>query len=232
MFGNEENDFSNHPPQLSPDQITALDGETFDEADEAMVQAIKTRIGYYFENGRPFDGGTVLDVGSGDGRFLQMIKELGAKKVIPIEPDIYGLSEVAIQRLRIADLFHGTIEDLEMQNGGKYDGALVLNCSPTADAKTLVESLSRQIKEGCTVIFSFAEKKPTYDHFLPIIQQHFRGSNPTHAVSFCASERRTIYGQPTRLISLHSRRGRSLCLIVDITTIPCSERSKMPDITL
>ena len=170
MFSREDGFGNHHRPQFRFDEVIAREGENFEEA---MARVIKTRIGYYFENGRPFNGGTVLDVGSGDGRFLQMIKELGAEKVIAVEPDTSGLSEVALQRLKMADLFQGTIEELEA-HGWKYDGALVLNCSPMADASTMVESLSKQVKEGGTVIFSFAEKEPTYDRFLPLIQQHFR----------------------------------------------------------
>ena len=171
-FGDFSHEWFDKKPYSQPrfDEVIAQEGENYEQA---MARVIKKRVGYYFKDGRAFNGGTVLDVGSRDGRFLQMIKELGAEKVKAIEPDISDISEEIKEKLKTADLFEGTIEELET-NGDKYDGALVLNCSPIANATTMVESLANQIKEDGVVIFSFAEKEPTYDRFLPLIQKHFR----------------------------------------------------------
>lgn len=151
------------------DEVSPINGESYMEA---MTRVLKKRILPHFDNNKPFNG-VILDVGSRDGRFINMIKELGAEKVVAVEPDVSGVSTNELDVLKNANLFNGTVEALEEQ-GKKYDGAVVLNCSPMANPATMIPSIARQVVKGGVVIFSFVEQHPTYGSFIPYILANFK----------------------------------------------------------
>lgn len=154
------------------DQFRAEDDET---GKQEMANMIKKRVGGHFISDKAFKGGTVLDVGSRDGRFLEIIRQLGAEKVVAIEPNTSELSDVDLDRLKTADeLFNDTLEEFEIsKEANKYDGAVVLNCPLTANEKTLTRVLSDLMNDDAIAIFSFAERE-TYDKFMPEIKKHFK----------------------------------------------------------
>ena len=120
-----------------------------------------------------FQGGRVLDVGANDGRFIPLLKRLGASEVIAIEPALDTLPVLDRERLETANAVFGqTLEDFSSNHSEEeYDGAVALNIN-ASDPAGFVSSLVSVLNAEGTALISFAERS-TYDRYRAAIDAHF-----------------------------------------------------------
>ncbi len=162
--------------------------EIFGEGYSARIPAVTGRLTHVVEIARTeigIDGRDVCEIGAGEGEFLELARERGAR-VFGIEP---SAANCAAMRERGIDAFAGTIEEYEEAHGleGRFDLVAILwtleNCQ---DCRRMLESARRLSRPGGHVLVATGSrilvpfKKPLWAYL---------STNPadTHSFRFSAN---------------------------------------------
>lgn len=144
-------EFSDFPPVASRD------------INESMRIALKSRLQPEATAGRlgfaGFRGRVVADVGTRDGRFVPLFRELGASEVYGIDPDEKALQE-AIDK-GVLDKQHALphkLQDLPEEVRGVFEIATIFNFSiPLSEQADFFEQLYDNLPENGQVVMTVAE---------------------------------------------------------------------------
>ncbi len=141
--------------------LLAKDGETADEymprclASRLRAGAIAEKLGYSGIRGK-----TVVDIGCNRGRYLQMLRDLGAKEVYGIDPYQEAIAEAIDKyRLDIAHALNIPVEGLPDQFNQFFDTAFLFNPDiPAANLEAFFKKLDSILKSKGELVVTFAEK--------------------------------------------------------------------------
>jgi hypothetical protein len=133
------------------------------EFDEVMRIAFKSRLHPEATAGRlgfaGFKGRIVADVGTKDGRFVPLFRELGASEVYGIDPDQKALQE-AIDK-GILDKQHALpykLQDIPKEVRGSLEIATIFNFNmPYSEQADFFEQLYDSLSENAQVVMTVAE---------------------------------------------------------------------------
>lgn len=142
------------------------------EFDEVMRIALKSRLQPEATAGRlgfaGFKGRVVADIGTRDGRFVPLFRELGASEVYGIDPDQKALQE-AIDK-GILDEQHALphkLQNIPKEVRGSFEIATIFNFNmPYSEQADFFEQLYDSLPENGQVVMTVAE-----DEILQIAKQ-------------------------------------------------------------
>lgn len=121
--------------------------------------------------------GTVLDVGCGDGRYFETLRNLGAQVLHGVDPEIQPEAEQA-KYGHADDLFYGTVEGLAQLNPAAYDHIAIFKLSlggpSSQNAITQAKSLAALLKENGKVTITFTHKDEA-EGWQPVLDYFFKG---------------------------------------------------------
>lgn len=117
-----------------------------------------------------FKGGTIVEVGAWDGKNINVVRAMGAGKVIALEP----LGIVDQTRLAAQDeLKRGDLASLIQDNGAeKFDGFVAFNCAPSNNNIEFIYQLYQLLKSDGVGVITFAEEV-RYKIFSPLLHRLF-----------------------------------------------------------
>jgi len=145
---------------------------------EVMVVALKSRL----QEGATaqqlgfsgFKDKIVVDIGTRDGRFVPLFRDLGAKEVFGIDPDGDALRE-AVDR-GILDEEHALpvkLQDLPEAMRDKFEIATIFNFNmPRTEQDGYFQQLYENLPEGAQIVMTFAEDE-ILQNATPIMQKYF-----------------------------------------------------------
>ena len=133
------------------------------EFDEVMRIALKSRLQPEATAGRlgfaGFKDHVVADIGTRDGRFVPLFRELGASEVYGIDPDEKALQE-AINK-GVLDKQHALphkLQDLPEEVRGTFEVATIFNFNmPYTEQADFFEQLYNGLPENAQVVMTVAE---------------------------------------------------------------------------
>jgi len=159
-------EFSDYPPAPNRDFV-----EVMRIALESRLRpgATAERMGF-----AGFDGKTVVDVGTRDGRYVQMFTDLGAKEVYGVDPDKEELEKAVNQGL--LDERHAltcTLQDLPKEKMGTFEVATVFHFNmPIPEQKGFFIKLYESLTKNGQVVMTVAEDK-TLQNIIRFIEPLF-----------------------------------------------------------
>ncbi len=116
----------------------------------------------------------VVDIGTRDGRFVPLFKDLGAKEVFGIDPDEDALREAV--DTGILDEEHALpikLQDLPEAMRNKFEIATIFNFNmPRTEQDEFFQQLYENLPEGAQVVMTFAEDE-ILQNATPIMQKYF-----------------------------------------------------------
>lgn len=161
-----EHEYFNFPPAMGRD------------FNEVMAEALKSRLrpGATAERMgfRGFVDKIVADVGTRDGRFVPLFRDLGAKEVYGIDPDNEEL-EKAVQA-GLLDRAHAIptfLQDIPEPLKGTFDVATVFNFNmPINERSGFFSSLTDSLAPNGEIVMTVAEREIA-GAIMPVAQKHF-----------------------------------------------------------
>jgi SAM-dependent methyltransferase len=105
-------------------------------------------------------GETALDIGSRDGRYAPVIRELGPRALVAIDPSEDELQQgVDNGLLAPQEAFKGTLQEYVARQTTPADSLFIFTVSPYAIRKpSFSEALLRAVKPGGIVVASYLER--------------------------------------------------------------------------
>ncbi len=126
-----------------------------------QAKKLVRRISYALEETaqRVDFGNFALDIGCNDGRYTQVIRELGPSFVTAIEPKKNELEKgIAFGCFDRDDTFAGTLQEYNAKKRFKVDSAFIFNIPDyLATDETYIDSLLDTVKPGGTVLCTAVE---------------------------------------------------------------------------
>jgi ribosomal protein L11 methylase PrmA len=123
---------------------------------------------------KAFENMTVLDVGTRDGRYIEVFRNLGASEVFGIDPD-----EVELQKAVSAGILDNEhaipkfLADLPREIKGSFDLAIVFNFNiPFTAREGFLADLNESLNSNGQAVLTFAETE-VLNATLPILQRYF-----------------------------------------------------------
>lgn len=109
-------------------------------------------------------GNTALDIGSRDGRYVPVIRQLGLKVITAIDPSVQELQKgIDHGLIREEEVFRGTLQAYAEQATSQVDSAFVLNLNPDLPGNPqFIDALLQVVKPGGVVVTSFAERETAF----------------------------------------------------------------------
>ncbi len=124
-------------------------GETYEEAMRRML--IRVLKG-------TFIGGTVVEVGAWNGKNVEVVRAIGAERVVALEPHEIT-DEIDQTLLATADEFiHSDLEGLLKRGAEQFDGFVAFNAAPTNDTVDYVFQLYELLNSSGVGIITLAEQ--------------------------------------------------------------------------
>lgn len=108
----------------------------------------------------PIDfGNSALDVGSRDGRYMQILREMGPTEITAIDPSTELQKGVNAGYIEPNEAFFGSLKKYRKKNGRhKVDAVFAFNVEPTLPSSpSFITSLMDSVKPGGLVVCTFAE---------------------------------------------------------------------------
>lgn len=148
------------------------------DSSEVMSVALKSRL----EEGATaeelgfagFQDKVVVDVGTRDGRFIPLFRDLGAKEVFGIDPDKEALQEAMDKG--ILDEEHALpvkIQDLPESLRDTFEVATIFNFNmPRTEQDSFFQQLYKNLPDDAQVVMTFAEDE-MLENATPIMQRYF-----------------------------------------------------------
>lgn len=124
-----------------------------------LYEKIKEKLA---ASGEPVDfGKTALDIGSKDGRYASVIRQLGPTTITAIDPSVKELQKgIDHGFLNKNEVFKGTLEKYVKQATSQVDSAFVFNVNPDlARNEEFIDALLLVVKPGGIVVVSFVERE-------------------------------------------------------------------------
>lgn len=155
-YGIESHEFTDMPPSRGRDANEVMSIVLKSRLQEG---AVASRIGF-----SGFKDKVVVDIGSRDGRFIPLFRDLGAKEVFGVDSDSDALKEAVSNG--ILDEEHALsarLQDLPDALCARFDIATIFNFNmPLAEQEDFFKQLFEKLPENAQVVMTFAEDDVQY----------------------------------------------------------------------
>ncbi len=158
-----------------------------------MVEGMKRALASRLQEGATaeklgfsgFDGKVVVDVGTRDGRFVSLFKELGAKEVYGVDPHKEDL-KIAVETGRLDDehALPMMLQDIPKEIRDKFEVAAVLNLKmPQSEYDGFFKALYDSLPANGELVMTVAEDEilrymsPKLNVFFDVSSQRLWGDN-------------------------------------------------------